>query len=500
MIPILSPEQIKAWDAFTIAQEPIASIDLMERASRAWVTWFTERFHALHRVAIVCGTGNNGGDGLAIARMLKDWGYPIQVYIVHSASPATPDFQTNLTRLSAVGITPVTWQEGADIPALEGHQIIVDALFGIGLSRPLTGIYATAVDRINAADAVRVAVDVPSGLMLQQASTGAIVQADYTLTFQQPKLPFFFPQYHAYVGQWFVLDIGLHKKYISTIECPHQALTQKSIRRLLRPRGQFDHKGTYGHAWIIAGSRGKMGACILAARAALRSGVGLLTVHVPQGQDGVIHTTVPEAMVSADQHPDCWSAMPDVEASSALGIGPGLGRDPQTAKALFALLTAYRRPLVLDADALNLLAEHRHNLHLVPAGSILTPHPKEFQRLVGAWKDDFERLAKQQQLARQLQSVVILKGAYTAIATPDGRVYFNTTGNPGMATGGTGDVLTGILTALLAQGYPAETSAIVGVFLHGWAGDLAAREKSMTSLVASDVIEALSEAFRQAER
>lgn len=491
---ILNTRQIRALDEYTIQHEPIASIDLMERASRAFVDWFTVRVLTTSKVGIVCGTGNNGGDGLAIARMLDGWGYSVNVWIVKGGVAESDDFKTNLHNLPEKIVRREIRTEN-DEASFGDCDVLIDAVFGSGLSRPAEGLYANAINAINRSSAVRIAVDIPSGLMADVHSSGAIVRADYTVTFQLPKLAFLLPESYPFTGEWVVVDIGLHKKFIKEASGPYSYTKLRDVRRMLKPRERFDHKGTYGHALLIAGSYGKIGAAVLASRGALRAGVGLLTVHIPACGYQIIQTAVPEAMAQVDEDTDIFSSAPNVARYSALGIGPGLGQDERTKKALARTLEDFGKPVVIDADALNLLGSDRRLQQLVPAGSILTPHPKEFERLTGPWKDDFERLEMQKQLAVSLKSVVVLKGAYTSVATEKGLVHFNSTGNPGMATGGTGDVLTGVLTGLLAQNYSPVEAAVAGVFLHGLGGDLAVDECGVTSLTASDLTDHLPAAF-----
>lgn len=492
---ILNTKQIRELDARTIAQEPIASIDLMERAARAFVDWLTAQVDMTKRVCVVCGTGNNGGDGLAIARMLHGWGYPVRVYVVKGGGNETDDFKANAARLpQAIEKREVTNE--VEQVSFGECDVLIDAVFGSGLSRPVTDVYARAIEAINATDALRIAVDIPSGLMADAPSVGAIVRADYTVSFQLPKLAFMMPDSYPFTGKWLTVDIGLDKDFIRSAETPYHYIRPRAIRKMLRPRSKYDHKGTFGHAVLVAGSYGKMGAAVLASRAALRAGVGLLTVHVPRCGYGILQTAVPEAMVTVDENERFFSLFGEsVDKYGAIGVGPGLGKETPTVRALTALMERFRKPMVFDADALNIIAENRHLMALVPPGSILTPHPGEFKRLAGEWQNDFERLALQRQLAASLKSVVVLKGAHTSIASADGLVYFNSTGNPGMATGGTGDVLTGIVTGLLAQYYSPVEAAVAGVFLHGMAGDLAATALSMESMVASDLIAHLPEAF-----
>lgn len=496
MPKILNATQLKEADAYTILHTPIASIDLMERACQGFVQWFVEHYDASKKIGIVCGTGNNGGDGLGIARLLSDWGYPVAVWIVRGGTPESEDFRINRKRLpeqvkviDLLTATPIVFAD---------RDVLVDAIFGFGLSRPASGIYAEVIAAINDASRPVVAVDVPSGLFIDQPAQQPVVRANYTVTFQLPKLAFLLPENQDYVGKWTVIDIGISKKFLHEVQTNHFFSGKRNTFRLLKPRNTFDHKGTFGRALIVAGSQGKMGAAILATRAALRSGVGLLTVHVPKGGNSIIQQSVPEAMTSTDPEEQYISVFPEVTAD-VVGIGPGLGQSKMTLQALRSALQA-GKPMVIDADALNLISQHSELLHLIPAGSILTPHVKEFERLAGSWKNDYERLNLQLKLAQQIKGVVLVKGAYTAIATSSGDIFFNNTGNPGMATAGSGDVLTGILTGLMAQGYEAPVAAVLGTYLHGLSGDLAARDRGEHSLIASDLIDYLPQAFREAAR
>jgi len=491
MLKILDIGQIRQLDEYTIQNEPIVSIDLMERACKAFVNWFVLHFDSAQRVGVVCGTGNNGGDGLGIGRMLHEWGYTVNVWIVPSEK-VSPDFSTNRKRIE--GKVPVI-DFLAGTERFTGCDVLIDALFGSGLTRPAEGIFAEAIHAMNTTDVIRVAVDIPSGLFADQHTEGPVVRANYTITFQLPKLSFLLPENHVHVGDWYRVDIGLDRGFIRDCETSRFYMTRKTAKKIVKPRDAFSHKGNYGHALLVSGSLGKMGAAVLAARAALRAGVGLLSVHVPGCGTEILQTSVPEAMVSQDTDAESFTEIPSLDNFDVIGVGPGIGQGVKTMKALNALLDT-GKPMVIDADALNILAAHRELLHLIPRGSILTPHPKEFERLVGNWTNDFDRLAKQLMLARQLNSIVLVKGANTAVATPEGDVIFNCTGNPGMATGGSGDVLTGILTGLMAQGYSSREAALLGVYLHGLAGDLAGREMGQNSLIATDLIDFLPGAFK----
>ena len=497
MRKILSTDQIRELDAYTIQHRPILSIDLMENACRAVHTWMLERYSPETIIGVVCGTGNNGGDGLGVARMLIDSGFDVFVWVVRSGGNETSDFKTNLERLN--GKAEVVYVSEAISHNMFDHvDVVIDAIFGSGLSRPVAGSVAELIQAINAADVERIAIDLPSGLMADKPSEGVIVKADHTLAFQVPKLVFFFPQYHVYLGSWHLLDIGLHRDYLKQLQTPYYYFQRKNVHKILHSRSKFDHKGKYGHALLIAGGYGKVGAAVLASSAALRAGPGLLTVKVPACGYDILQISAPEAMVVVDGDERLISKAPSLEGYSVIGIGPGIGQAAETVQAFREILKQAKVRMVIDADALNILATHRELLPLVPPDSVLTPHPKEFERLVGPWKNDFARLEKQKQLARDLRSVIVLKGAYTSIALPDGTVIFNSSGNPGMAKGGCGDVLTGILTGLMAQSYTTADATKLGVFLHGFAGDLAAYEKGMNSLIASDLVDFLPNAFKQA--
>jgi NAD(P)H-hydrate epimerase len=492
---ILSAAQTRDADAYTISHEPISSIDLMERASQAFVDWFVQQFPHAPRVKVFCGLGNNGGDGLAIARLLSHLHYRVEVWIVRHAEATSADFATNADRLKRLFI-PNEIKLEADVPALVANDLVIDALFGSGLSRPPEGITARVVEAINGSGATVVAVDVPSGLFVDAPNAGpAVVKATHTVTFQLPKLSFLLPQNEPYVGEWHVVDIGLHPQALAGAETPYHFVEESYLKTLVRRRPKFAHKGLFGHALIVAGSHGKMGAAVLAARACLRSGVGLLTLHVPWSGYEIMQISAPEAMCLVDTQGQYISEVGDTTAFNTIGIGPGLGTRIETGTAFEKLLQRTTAPMVMDADALNLLAKYPDLLPLLPPQSVLTPHPKEFERLTGKADNDYHRLELLKAFSRKHQVVVVLKGAHTATAWPTGEVYFNVAGNPGMATGGSGDVLTGIITALVAQHYPPGQAAVLGVYLHALAGNLAAEAKGYSALVAPDLIEFLPGAF-----
>lgn len=497
---IFPSSSIRKLDAYTIEHEPIASIDLMERAAQALTEAICEGWHTETPITVFAGPGNNGGDALAVARMMAEREYKVAVYLFNPKGDLSPDCRTNkelVEMMDEVEFHEISTQFAP--PTLTADHLVIDGLFGSGLNKPLSGGFAAVVKFINASPATIVAIDIPSGLMCEENTFNVkahIVKADVTFSLQLPKLAFLFAENTEYIGDWHLLDIQLSPEAIEETETRYELLEGEFIKTLLNPRKKFAHKGNFGHALLIAGSQGMAGASILAARACLRSGVGLLTVHAPFVNNNILQTAVPEAMVEVDAHEFCFTRATDTDDYQAVGIGPGIGRSEETEEALLEQLRICQTPLVIDADALNILANHRHTLTNLPKGSILTPHPRELERLVGKCQDSYERLTKACELARTAKVHIVLKGAYSTIITPAGRCFFNPTGNPGMATAGSGDVLTGIILALLAQGYTDENAAKIGTYVHGLAGDFARKKQGMISLTAGDIIDALPMAWR----
>lgn len=488
---VFSTSQTRQWDQYTIAHQSIASIELMEQAANAFVRWYCERFDNRTPVEIFCGMGNNGGDGLAIARLLLNKHYSIKVFIVQHNEEGSVDFEQNLKRLG-LSLTPTFIKDTDTVIPITSNSIVIDALLGSGLSRPATGIMASCINTINQTGATIISVDIASGLYADKPNEAAdtIIKPTYTVSFEVPKLVFFLPQCAEYVGEWHVVDIGLDTSFLDNTTTLYYYITPDSICYIYKKRKKYAHKGTYGHALLIGGSYGKIGAMVLSAKACLRAGVGLLTVQIPRCGYDILQTTLPEAMVQPDWHWSINTKLYDLSPYNAIGVGPGMGKEIHTVALLKDILEAIKTPIVLDADALNILAEHADMKQLIPKNTILTPHPKEFERLLGqTWKDDFEKLELLRAFAQKHEIIVCLKGAHTAVALPDGTIYFNSTGNPGMATAGSGDVLTGIITGLLAQGFSPQEAAIFGVYQHGTAGDRAAKKCTQPALIASDIIE-----------
>jgi NAD(P)H-hydrate epimerase len=499
---ILSAANIKELDAYTIAHEPISSIDLMERAAQALKRAFLKHCPVETPLIVFAGPGNNGGDALALARLLCEEGFTLTVYLLNPEGRLSVDCLANTQRLLAE--TPeVTFCAVTDTftpPTITAEHVVIDGLFGSGLNRPLAGLFAEAVELMNASTTRIVSIDMPSGLRGEQNTYNIynpVVRAEWTLSLQLPKLSFLFAENHPYVGTWILLDIGLSEAGIKSFPTDYYMTEAANVAPLIKPRPRFAHKGNFGHALLVAGQRGMAGASILAAKACMRAGAGLLTVHTPAANNPMLQTAVPEAMTQIDPSADCFTQAPDTHAYSAVGVGPGLGRSPETSRALLSLIASAQAPLVVDADALNILSENPDSLTQLPAETILTPHPKELERLTGPCENSFDRLEQARRLARQYTLYIIVKGAYSCIVTPQGTCYFNPTGNSGMATAGSGDVLTGILLSLLAQGYSPREAALLGTYVHGLAGDLAAKAKGTISLMAGDIVESLPQAIKK---
>ena len=522
MKKLFETSKIKELDAYTIEHEPITSIDLVERAANVFVNEFCRRYTSRHtRIYIFAGQGNNGADALAIARLLNEQGYYVFTYLINPTRMLSPECEVNKNRLISEDYKRLIEIEKSFVPPkLEPQDIVIDGIFGSGLNRPLEGGFAKIVEYINRSESKVVSIDIPSGLFGDDNTHNNaqyIIHADLTLTFEFPKLSFLMPENAIHVGEWKELPIGIHPDALQKTITSYGLITDADIASLIKTRFRFANKGDYGHALLIAGSVGKMGAAVLAAKGCLRSGAGLLTVHIPNRGETIVQTALPEAMVTLDKNPnyitelrglskngqdiskyDAIEIEPDISKYDAIGIGPGIGKADATMELLKKLLeTAHTKPLVIDADALNLIGENNELLHHLPEGTILTPHVGEFDRLTGSNDNSYERIQKARSIAAEQKICIILKGAYTAVCTPLGKIYFNTSGNPGMATAGSGDVLTGIILGLLSQGYRPEEASVIGVYLHGVAGDLAAASLSEENMIAGDIIQMLGIAFKQ---
>ncbi|MGB1204088.1 MAG: NAD(P)H-hydrate dehydratase [Chitinophagales bacterium] len=495
---ILNVEQIRSTDAFTIKNEPIESSDLMERAANAFALWFVKNFAKPAKIAIFCGIGNNGGDGLALARLLSLRHFEVSVYIVRFSEKCSADFAINERRLQRFKeISVKNMYSAKDFPTFLPKTIIIDALFGSGLSRKISGFTAQIIEKINETNNTILAIDTPSGLYADKHSEtdSAIIEATHTVSFEMPKLAFMLPQNYKYVGEWHTVSIGLNADFIEKQATNFYFLTEKIIKKIERKSQKFAHKGTNGHTLVIGGSYGKIGAVVLTALASLKTGAGLVTAFVPKCGYTILQTSAKEVMCLTAENEKYIAEMPFHDFKKyknyrAIAIGIGLGMAAKTQDFLLSFLEKIKMPLVLDADALNIIAKNNW-LEKVPKNSILTPHPKEFERLAGKTDNEFERLELLRSLSKKHELIIILKGSHTAISLPNGQCFFNSTGNSAMATAGSGDVLTGVIAAFVSQGYTMTEAALLGVFHHGLAGDRAAVGKMAIS--AGDMLAFLRE-------
>ena len=497
---------IRRADAYTIANEPVASIDLMERAANRLKEWIINRYQPSDSFKIFAGPGNNGGDAWALARLLWTAGFPdISVYLLDNGRKLSPDSEINQKRLKEIApeiIHSITSK--SSFPEIRENDVVIDGLFGSGLTRPLEGLAVDLVHHLNNSDSKSIiAIDIPSGLFGEDNQSNIhenIIKADFTLTIQFPKLSFFFPENEEFVGEWVVLPIGIHPEFIQNQQTQYHFISSEDISSLLRKRKKFSHKGTYGHALFIAGSYGMMGASVMGARAVVRGGTGLLTTHVPRSGVEIVQTSVPESLISIDDSDVIFTEVDKLDSYTAIAIGPGLNQKSNSKKGLLKLLEEVKVPLIIDADGLNMLATVENWQDHLPENTILTPHPKEYQRLFGSNSGSYERLEQQLSFSRKHNCVIVLKGAHTCITSPDGTAWFNTSGNPGMAKGGSGDVLTGLLLALTAQGYSPTKASLIAVYIHGLAGDLAAKEMGEYGMIPSDIIHNIGKAFLVIEK
>ncbi|HOZ87693.1 MAG TPA: NAD(P)H-hydrate dehydratase [Bacteroidia bacterium] len=502
---ILSAEQTRAVDAFTIQNEPIAGIDLMERAAMACFRRLIKLIRLEEEVIVFCGKGNNGGDGLAIARLLIEQGFDCKTIVVNYKEHFSPDAEINFKRLIEKYQSRVLEINSAEALlqiGAEKNTVIIDALTGTGISKALEGLLAEVIIFLNKNFKKIISIDLPSGLFPDASSKDnkAVVRSALTLTLQLPKLAMMMAENKKYVPEFEILDIGLNASAIEANNSGYHYVTKKDISTLLKPRDKFSHKGQFGHALLLAGSKGKSGAALISARACLRSGAGLLTVHSTLETLNALSIALPEAMSEQDPRTDFISEVNHPENYEAIAFGPGVGLEEDTQLVLKKILQYYTGKLLIDADGLNILSENKTWLTFLPPNSILTPHPKEFERLTEKHEDDFEQLKAAKHFSMKNNCIVVLKGAHTAIVMPDGNVFFNSSGNPGLAKGGSGDGLTGIILGLLSRGYNEPKSALIGTFIHGFAADLCIGKKSMESLLISDVIETLGKAFKKLEK
>ncbi|MCA0133220.1 NAD(P)H-hydrate dehydratase [Winogradskyella alexanderae] len=495
---LFSKEQIYEGDRLTTERQNISSTDLMERAGTQIFNWMHMRMQGAQvPVHVFCGIGNNGGDGLVLARHLTTHGYNVITYVVNYSETRSKDFLINYDRIKNVSKDwPKMMTNSANFPKIHKDDIIVDAVFGIGLNRPPAEWVAEIFQKFRASSAFTLSIDIPSGLYTDKAiaNENAVVHANYTLSFQSPKLVFFLPETAKFTVQWEVLDIGIDRDYLVNTETEAELISKFEILPLYKPREKFAHKGNFGHALIIGGSHGKIGAVNLASRSCLSSGAGLVTAFVPECGYHSLQASIPEVMVLTDKEERYISDIKFNIEPNAIGIGIGLDTREETMKALESFLEINKNNLVVDADGINIIARKKSLLKLLPPQTILTPHPKELERLIGKWSDDFDKLDKVKSLSSMYNLIIVVKGANTVIVYKE-KIYINTTGNPGMATAGTGDVLTGIITGLIAQGYEPLPATLFAVYIHGRSADIAVEDYGYQSLIASHIIETIGEAY-----
>lgn len=492
---ILTSEQIRQIDRYTVMHEPIASVDLMERAAGACVRRIATLAGKDEVIHVFCGVGNNGGDGLAITRLLLDEQFNCHAYLVLFRDTLSEDAETNFKRLKQKYPTRISEVRTANELPADAGTLAIDALLGTGVTKRTEGLLESAITHINEKYKRVISIDLPSGLFTEGPQLGQNIVRSVTLTLQLPKLALLLPENGPYVRQFELVDIGLSETAINDCHTSYYYVTASDVAPLLKPRDRFSHKGTYGHALLVAGSRGKKGAALLAAEACLRAGTGLLTVHSTADTLSALSVRHPEAMSSEDEHSEMITQVVRPENYRAVAFGPGTGTHADTATVLKKILQHGTEKLVIDADGLNLLAENKTWLEFLPPQAILTPHPGEWRRLAGKADDEIENLELLREFSRRHGCIVVLKGAHSCIAMPDGNLFFNSSGNPGLAKGGTGDALTGLILGLLSSGYTAPQAAIIGVFVHGLAADLCLQEMAAESMLATDVIRKFGTAF-----
>lgn len=496
---ILSTSQIYKADQVTVQNEGITSADLMERASQKCVEWLLKLdLSQYQHIHVFCGIGNNGGDGLVISRLLFEKGFHVSTYVVNFSPNRTKDFQINLDKLVESGLVAGEIDSISSFPDISSGELIIDAIFGIGLNRTPEGVAGKIIQAINRSGVKVIAIDFPSGLFAESPVDAVenVIKADYTLTFQNPKLAFFIRDNQDYIGELVILDIGLDQGFINSMDSNFILIDHAMIKALIRKRKRFSHKGSYGHSLMIGGSFGKIGAVILASKAALKAGSGLVSAFIPKCGYTAMQSSNPEVMVEVDDE-NYIQYFNYKTKPNAIGIGMGLGMHLKTKKGFVAFLERCKLPMVIDADGLNIISEYDELSNLIKEDNILTPHPKEFERLVGTWDNDYEKLEKQLKFSEDHKCLIVLKGAYTSVSY-NGSIFFNPTGNPGLATAGSGDVLTGVITGLVAQGYRPLEAALIGVYIHGRSADLAIeKNESMESFIASDCIKYMGKVFNE---
>lgn len=490
---ILNAKQIKEVDAKTIAYEDIDSRSLMIRAQKAIYRFLKDKQLDTSKINIICGVGNNGGDGVALAIDLHNHYKRPKVFVIDYSKNYSTDFQYFLGIAKEQGVNINIVASIDQLPTFHNDEVIIDCLFGTGINRKISGLSKEVIEIINNSDSYVISIDLPSGLMLDRV-TNIAIEADETVVLEVPKLSLFLPSNYQYVGNINIVNIYLNSRALQEAMTTLYYLDGCMVRSILKPISKYAHKGTQGHSLIIGGSIGKIGSVSLSSKAALKSGCGLVTAYIPKCGTIPLQSYLPEAMVIEDESHSYISDIKFDIKPSAIGIGVGMGQDIATSEALFSLMANSTAPMVIDADAINIISNNKDALNLLQPDTILTPHPKELARLIGEWRDDFEKIEKTKEFATLYNCIIIIKGAHTLIVTPN-ELYVNSSGTYALATAGSGDVLTGIITGLLAQGYTALQASKIGVYLHGLTANICSRSINPRSFTASDIIDNIGNAY-----
>ncbi len=495
---LLGLSHIKEVDYLTVKNQSITFLELVERAGTVIFNTIHERLQGAQvPIHVFCGLGNNGGDGLVIARLLVEHGYNVTTYIVNFSTNRSKAFLVNYDRLKEIDNEwPVQLKNEEEFPVISPNDMVVDAIFGIGLNRSMEPWVKKLIVHLNDTNAFILSIDVPSGLYAEKPveDEKSVIYANVCLTFQAPKLIFFLPETAKYAQDVDYINIGLDAQYLNEVDTKMELILKNEVLKFYQPREKYSHKGSYGHALLIGGSKGKIGSMLLASKSCLRVGAGLVSALVPECGYDIMQTGLPEAMVVDHDNDNYLEDFEfDIEPS-VICIGVGLGMHEKTFEAFVDFLKKNDKPLVIDADGLNMLSKDKVLLKFIPKQTVLTPHVKELERLIGVWSDDFDKLEKVKIFSKKYSCIVVIKGANT-ITVHNDEIYVNTTGNPGMATAGTGDVLAGIITGLISQGYKALQASIFGVYLHGSAGDIAVESLGYQALLASDIVNNIGKAY-----
>ncbi len=503
---ILSLNQIKKMDQYYIDSKSISSIELMEKAAKSCFEWIKKNNFLKKNIpfTILSGTGKNGGDGLCIAKKLNIYGAKTYIYIIHISNNLSDEFLIKKQQMLNEKINFYDIYENSKIPTFNKKSYLIDTIFGIGLNRNIEKFWSYFFNFINKIKFKSIiSIDIPSGIFVEKHNDNfnSIIKATHTLTFQVPKIPFFLPDYEKYIGNWHILNFMSTNKFLKNVKTKLFFIEISNIKKIIKKRKKFSHKGNYGHGLLIGGSYGMIGSMVLSAKACFKSGIGKLTVYIPNCGYDIIQCTIPEAILITDKENYFINNINFIEKVNSIGIGMGMGLKTKTVYAVESFLiycnNKKKKNLVIDADAINILGIKKKLIHLLPKETIITPHIKEFKRLFGSWENDYQKINILKKKSKEHKIFIILKGAHTIISTPDGEIYFNSTGNPGMSTAGNGDVLTGIIVGFLSQGYSPKESCIISVFLHGLSGDLASSKLGEESITSTDVIKFLPMAFKK---